>query len=78
MAQMNISIPGALKAWAEQRVSEGRYASTSDYVRDLIRKDQDAATDLDWLRAEIEKGLASPIDPRSPQEIRARYRSENG
>ncbi|MBB5685321.1 ribbon-helix-helix domain-containing protein [Sphingobium boeckii] len=40
MAQMNISIPEGLKAWAEQRVAEGRYASTSDYVRDLIRRDE--------------------------------------
>jgi antitoxin ParD1/3/4 len=38
MAQMNISIPEALKSWAEARVAEGRYSSTSDYVRDLVRR----------------------------------------
>jgi antitoxin ParD1/3/4 len=43
MAQMNISVPDALRQWAEQRVAEGRYASTSDYIRDLMRRDQDAA-----------------------------------
>lgn len=37
MAQMNISIPEALRSWAEARVAEGRYSSTSDYVRDLVR-----------------------------------------
>ncbi|MDB5701934.1 MAG: addiction module antitoxin, partial [Sphingomonadales bacterium] len=41
MAQMNISVPEALKNWADQRVADGRYASTSDYVRDLMRRDQD-------------------------------------
>lgn len=61
MAQMNISLPDGLKTWAEQRVSEGRYASTSDYVRDLIRRDEDDVRELAWLQAEIEKGLASGV-----------------
>jgi antitoxin ParD1/3/4 len=38
MAQMNISIPDKLKGWAESRVAEGRYSSTSDYIRDLVRR----------------------------------------
>jgi antitoxin ParD1/3/4 len=69
MAQMNISIPEGLKEWAEKRVAEGRYASTSDYVRDLVRRDQEAAEERAWLQAEIDKGLASPTDPRSHDEI---------
>jgi antitoxin ParD1/3/4 len=36
MAQINISIPDAPKGWAEQR-----YSGTSDYVRDLVRRDQE-------------------------------------
>ncbi len=63
MAQMNISIPDALKGWAEARVAEGRYSSTSDYVRDLVRRDQEAeerkARESDWLRAAWDEGLAS-------------------
>jgi antitoxin ParD1/3/4 len=82
MAQMNISVPEALKQWAEQRVTEGRYASTSDYLRDLMRRDQDAAAELAWLQAEIDKGIASGIDPRPVsqimQDIRAKYLIENG
>jgi antitoxin ParD1/3/4 len=60
MAQMNVSLPDGLKTWAEHRVSEGRYASTSDYVRDLIRRDEEEARESAWLHAEIEKGLNSP------------------
>ena len=60
MAQMNISLPEALKKWAEMRVAEGRYSSTSDLVRDLLRKDQDSAADeTAWLQAMIDEGLAS-------------------
>lgn len=60
MAQMNVSLPDALKAWAETRVAEGRYSSTSDYVRDLVRRDQEAEEKLQRLRVMIEEGLASP------------------
>ena len=63
MAQMNISIPDALKSWAEQRVAEGRYSSTSDSVRNLVRRDQEAqeakAREIERLRADWDDGLAS-------------------
>lgn len=41
MATMNVSLPGEMKSWAEQQASTGRYSNVSDYVRDLIRRDQD-------------------------------------
>jgi antitoxin ParD1/3/4 len=63
MAQMNVSLPDALKAWAEARVAEGLYSSTSDYVRDLMRRDMTRsryeAEDIERLRAAWEEGLAS-------------------
>lgn len=82
MAQMNISVPDALRQWAEQRVAEGRYASTSDYIRDLMRRDQDAAAELAWLQGEIDKGIASGTDPRPYsriiRDIRAKHLSVDG
>lgn len=60
MAQMNISIPEQLKSWAEARVAEGSYSSTSDYVRDLVRRDRDYAEKLAALQAAIDEGRASP------------------
>lgn len=65
MAQMNISIPEKLKAWVESRVSEGSYSSSSDYLRDLVRRDQQYHEQLERLRAEIELGRASGISERS-------------
>jgi antitoxin ParD1/3/4 len=41
MATMNISLPDRMKHWIEERVATGRYANASDYVRDLVREDQD-------------------------------------
>lgn len=60
MAQMNVSIPQALKGWAESRVAEGRYSSTSDYIRDLVRRDQEVEEAKRRLQAALDQGFASP------------------
>lgn len=82
MAQLNISVPDALKDWAEQRVADGRYASTSDLIRDLMRRRQDEEVALGALQAAIDHGRASEVDSRSVAEIfadvRHEYRSKNG
>lgn len=57
---MNISIPDKLKNWVENRVADGSYASSSDYVRDLVRRDQRAEEARMRLKAEIDKGMVSP------------------
>jgi len=74
MAQMNVSLPDGLKAWAESRVAEGRYSSTSDYVRDLMRRDQEYAHKLAVLQSEIDKGFASEVSELTVDEIFANVR----
>ena len=76
MAQMNVSLPEGLKAWAEARVAEGRYSSTSDYVRDLMRRDQEYAEKLAWLQAAIDKGRNSGISKRTVRDIIAASRDQ--
>jgi antitoxin ParD1/3/4 len=69
MAQMNVSIPDRLKGWAEQRVAEGRYSSTSDYIRDLVRRDQEHEEKLRRLQAAIDEGRASGTSKRGVDDI---------
>lgn len=38
---MNISLPDSLKSFVDEQVSERGYGTSSEYVRELIRKDQD-------------------------------------
>jgi len=38
---MNISLPDALKCFVDEQVSQGGYGTSSEYVRELIRRDQD-------------------------------------
>ena len=63
---MNISIPDKLKAWVESRVAEGSFASSSDYLRDLVRRDQRSATALENLRAEVQAGIDSGLSEQDP------------
>jgi len=59
MATMNISVPDPMKDWVQAQIDEGKYASSSDYVRDLIRKDQQERDKLAALQAAITLGIES-------------------
>ncbi len=67
MATMNVSLPDPMKAWVEKQAEGGRYSNASDYVRDLIRRDQErqkGIAELQNLIAEgIESGPGEPFDP---------------
>ena len=58
MSTMNISLPDALKAFVDEQVSGRGYATSSEYVRELIRKDQDRQN----LRQLLLDGAASEPD----------------
>ena len=59
MATMNISVPDSMKDWVKAQIDDGKYASLSDYVRDLIRKDQQQRDKLAALQAAIALGMES-------------------
>jgi len=77
MAQMNVSIPEPMKAWCEGQVADGRYSTTSDYVRDLIRQDQDRRMGIAKLQKAIDEGFASGVSPLTIEEIFAKARSNH-
>ena len=41
MSTMNISLPDSLKVFVDEQVSQRGYGTSSEYVRELIRRDQD-------------------------------------
>lgn len=69
MATMNISVPDPMKDWVQSQVETGIYANTSDYIRDLIRKDQENRTRVMMLQKAITEGLESGISHKSFDEI---------
>ena len=80
MATMNVSLPAPMKDWVEGQAQTGRYSNASDYVRDLIRRDQERAEKIAHLRHLVDEGRASGISTRSMVDIRAeaRRRLEDG
>lgn len=70
MTDITIAMPPALEAWVQARLAEGRYADAADYVRDLVRRDQDfASEDSAWVRAMVEDGFASGIVDTEPEDV---------
>lgn len=63
MTTMNISLPDDMKAFVDQQVKSRGYMSSSEYIRELLRK----AKDIDDFRASIQEGLDSEI-PDEPYE----------
>jgi antitoxin ParD1/3/4 len=59
MATMNVSLPDPMKDWVESRTHDGRFSNASDYVRHLIRKDQERQAAIEALQSEITAGFAS-------------------
>ena len=55
---MSFAIPEALRAYVDQRVRSGQYGNTSEFLRELIRRDQEEQAKM-RLRELIEEGLKS-------------------
>jgi len=71
MATMNVSLPDAMKAWVEERSRSGRFSNASDYVRDLIRRDQDRAAKIAQIQALVDEAVTSGEGQRTMDEIEA-------
>ncbi len=55
---MSFALPEPMRVYIDERVKSGAYGNTSEYLRDLIRRDQEAQA-AKRLRDLIEEGLAS-------------------
>ncbi|WP_446654781.1 type II toxin-antitoxin system ParD family antitoxin [Blastomonas sp.] len=70
MTELTISVPPALKQWIDERVAQGLYADANDFVRALLRRDQEQAAEDDaWLKAMIDEGLASKVLDQEPEAV---------
>lgn len=78
MATMNVSLPDPMKTWVEAQVDSGHYSNASDYVRDLIRRDQEYRDKRETLIRALMAGESSGVSERSIDDIwndlKARHR----
>lgn len=66
MATMNVSLPDEMKEWVEERASTGRFSNVSDYIRDVLRREQAA---VERFQAVIDEARASGVVDMSPEEL---------
>ena len=55
MATMNVSLPDALKEFVESQVGEGGYGTSSEFIRELIRRERLRSL----LRGRVVDGMTS-------------------
>ena len=75
MTTMNISLPDTLKSFVDEQVSKRGYGTSSEYVRELIRKDQDRLQLRGLLLAGAATAPAAPVDGDYFAGLRKRVRS---
>ena len=78
MATMNVSLPEAMKQWVENQARSGRYSNISDYVRDLIRRDQEQALKIAHMQALVTEGMESGPGKQTMEELRETARKKAG
>ncbi len=69
MSSMNVSMPEQMKEWVENQISLGRYHNASEYIRELIRKDQDRLSRDEAFRAAINAGRESGLSDKTAEEV---------
>ena len=70
---MNISLPDVMKAFVDEQVQSGGFGTVSEYVRDLVRRDQKARAQdrLEVLLLEgLESGAGEPVTPEFWENLR--------
>lgn len=78
MSTMNISLPEAMKRWVERQAKSGRFGNSSDYVRDLIRRDQERQAKIAHMQALVDEGIASGKSTRTMKELKELARLKAG
>mgnify|MGYP001816753401 FL=1 len=77
MGTMNISLPDTMRSFVDEQVSTRGYGTSSEYVRELIRRDQDRQ----HLRELLLEGAASaptaPVDAGYFEGLRKRVRQQS-
>lgn len=55
--------------WIKEQIEKGDYTNDSEYLRDLVRRDQAKQQNLEELRAAIQEGFDSGISDKTVEQI---------
>lgn len=81
LVKKSVTVTDRQEQWIRAQIASGEYGSDSEYVRDLIRRDQEQNSAFRALKTAIQDGLASGASDKTIKEIWAeaeqRYRARN-
>lgn len=77
MATMNVSLPDPMKKWVEAQIESGHYSNASDYVRDLIRRDQEYQAKHEALVNALAAGENSGTSKKTIDDIWKEIKARN-
>jgi antitoxin ParD1/3/4 len=69
MATMNVSLPDQMREWVDARAKSGRYGNASDYIRDLIRHDQEREAKIVNMQMLVDEARASGLSERTVEDV---------
>lgn len=72
MSTMNISLPDGLKEFVDTQVGSRGFGTSSEYVRELIRKDQDRQQLRGLLLAGAQSAPTAPVNAAYFDSLRKR------
>jgi antitoxin ParD1/3/4 len=75
MSTMNISLPDSLKTFVDEQVSQRGYGTSSEYMRELIRRDQGRLQLRGLLLAGASSAPTAPVNEAYFDGLRERVRS---
>jgi antitoxin ParD1/3/4 len=73
MALMSIKLPKKLKEFAEKQAAAGKYNDVSEYMRDVLERDQKRRTAIAEIQAALDEGEASGFVPFVREEFEQRF-----
>jgi antitoxin ParD1/3/4 len=69
MARIDIQLTDTMATWVEERARSGAYRDAGEYVRELIRRDQERVTVHHELQELLTEGIESGISDRTPEQL---------
>ena len=79
LVKKSITVTDRQEQWIRAQIANGEYGNDSEYVRDLIRRDQEQNAQFRALKEAIQDGLQSGVSDKTVKEVWAeaeqRYRA---
>ena len=78
MVKKTYSITEKLNQYVGQRIKSGEYATDSEYVRELIRRDQQESKEIAYIRSRLIKAEQSGFTDQTKEKMLEEFKAELG